>query len=84
MKNKSKNWWLLSAGLFFVLFLINMFTGKIALAMKAKPWLALGDVGEFLLLLVAVICFVIAVLQRENHETDKKNQAVNGLDEEIL
>ncbi len=70
MQIKSRSWWLLSAGLFFVLFLINIFMGKYSLVLKTKPWLALGDVGEFLLLLVAVICFVIAALQREIHKTD--------------
>jgi len=39
--------------------------GKIALLSDKSPIFSMGDVGEFIILFAAVICFVITMLERE-------------------
>lgn len=53
-----------SAGL-FCLYLLNVLSGKLATISEVKLPINLGDVGEFVTLFAAAICFVIATLQRE-------------------
>lgn len=55
---------LLSGGL-FGLYALNVVSGKISTSSGIAIPLNLGDVGEFLTLFAAAICFVIAALQRE-------------------
>lgn len=54
----------LSGGL-FALYALNVLSGKISNSSEMTIPLNLGDVGEFLTLFAAAICFVIAALQRE-------------------
>lgn len=82
MNKRSGIWWLISAGLFFGLFLLNIFLGKAALTFDIKPILSLGDVGEFLVLLAAVICFVVEVLRRESKISDAITNSANSAEEE--
>ncbi len=62
------------AGLLFVGFLINLVVGKIAIMNGATQAPGLGDVGEFLLLFVAVLLFIVGCLQRETAR-DRAQQA---------
>lgn len=66
MSKKIGRWWLVGSGLLFGLYCLNVAIGKIALIMNHKPPFSLGDVGEFVVLFCAVICFVITVLERES------------------
>lgn len=83
MKNGSDIWCLVSAGVLFGLFLLNIFVGKAALLFDMEPILTIGDVGEFLILLAAVICFVIVVLRLESQESDVKTKSANNAEEDI-
>ena len=83
MKTRSDIWILVSAGVLFGLFLLNILLGKAALVFDIKPILAVGDVGEFLILLAAVICFVIVVLRLESQESDVKTKPANAAEEDI-
>ncbi len=56
---------LLAAGLLFVGFLANVVVGKLAILEGATVLPGLGDVGEFVLLLLAVLLFIAGCLQRE-------------------
>ena len=58
---KSDIWFLANAGVLFGLFLLNIILGKAALEFGMDPIVSVGDVGEYLLLPAAVICFVIEV-----------------------
>lgn len=49
----------------FILYFINVVVGKASLLMGAIQPLHAGDLTEFLVLLAAVVCFVVAALQRE-------------------
>ena len=82
MKKMSDILWLLSAGVLFGLFLLNIFLGKAALSFDMEPILTVGDVGEFLILLAAVICFVIEVLRLESQEADLKTKSANTAEED--
>ncbi len=64
------------------MFVLDVLLGKAALLMDFEPMLKLGDVGEFLVLLAAVICFVIEVLRRESEETDLKTKSAHEAEEE--
>ena len=66
MSKKIGHWWLIGSGLLFGLYCLNVAMGKIALMSNQKPPFSLGDVGEFVVLFSTVICFVIAVLERES------------------
>ena len=83
MKNRADTWCLVSAGVLFGLFLLNIFVGKAALEFDMEPILTIGDVGEFVILLAAVICFVIVVLRRESQESDVKTKSANNAEEDI-
>lgn len=56
---------LIVAGLLFAGFLANLIVGKLAIMQGATQLPGLGDVGEFLLLLLAVLFFIVGCLQRE-------------------
>ncbi len=83
MNKRFDIWFLVSAGVLFGLFLLNIFLGKAALTFDMKPMLTLGDVGEFLILLAAVICFVIVVLHMESQQSDVKTKSANNAEEDI-
>ena len=65
MSKKIGHWWLVSSGLLFGFYCLNVALGKIALLSDKEPLFSMGDVGEFIVLFVAVICFVITMLERE-------------------
>ena len=83
MKKRSDTWFLVSAGVLFGLFLLNIFLGKAALIFDMEPILTIGDVGEFLILLAAIICFVIVVLHLESQQSDVKTKSANNAEEDI-
>ena len=66
MSEKIGHWWLISSGVMFGFYCLNVALGKIALVSDAKPLFSLGDVGEFFVLFAAVICLVITMLERES------------------
>ena len=72
MNKKSNIWFLVSASVLFGLFVLNILLGKAALQLDMEPIISIGDVGEFLLLLAAVVCFVIVVLHRESQKSALK------------
>ncbi len=82
MKTKADIWWLSVTGALFGLFLLDVLLGKAALEFGFKPLLKLGDVGEFLVLFAAVVCFVIEVLRRELQESKPKTKAARTAEEE--
>ncbi len=51
--------------LFFGLFVLNILVGRVSIMVGATTPVHAGDVAEFLVLLAAIICFVIAALDRE-------------------
>jgi hypothetical protein len=65
MSNKTGHWWLVSSGLLFGFYCLNVALGKIALGSGEAPLFSMGDVGEFAVLFAAVICFVVTMLERE-------------------
>ena len=65
MSKRIGNWWMVSSGLLFGFYCLNVAIGKIALVSDKKPFLSIGDVGEFFVLFAAVICLVITMLERE-------------------
>lgn len=65
MSKKVGRWWLVSSGLLFGIYCLNVAVGKIALVADVKPFFSMGDVGEFVVLFAAVICLVITMLERE-------------------
>ena len=75
MKNKSGTGWLWAAGILFIVFVANIVLGKAALSPDFQAPFSLSDVGEFLLLFVAVICFIAGVLCRE---AERDNTLENG------
>ncbi len=56
---------LLAAGLLFLAFLANVIVGKLAIMEGATVLPGLSDVGEFVLLLLAVLLFIVGCLKRE-------------------
>ena len=82
MNKRSDVWFLIIAGALFGLFLLNIFQGKAALLFDTEPILTIGDVGEFLILLAAVIFFIIVVLHREAQESALETKSANNADEE--
>ena len=81
MSTRADFWYLVAAGTLFGLFVFDVLLGKAALHYGFEPILKLGDVGEFLALLAAVIFFVIEVLRRESQETDLKTKSANAAEE---
>jgi len=82
MMKRSDIWYLVTSGTLFGLFLLDILLGKVALINDTKPIVAAGDVGEFLLLLGAVIFFVIEVLRLESHKSDTKKKLANTAEED--
>ncbi len=82
MKKRTDIWFLATAGALFGLYLLNIFLGKAALAFEMEPILPIGDVGEFLILLAAVIFFVIEVLRLELQQSDVKTKSANTAEED--
>ena len=82
IKNRVDMLFLFATGALFLLFVLNVLLGKAALLFEFEPFLQIGDVGEFLLLLAAVICFVIEILRRERQEADLKTKPANAAEEE--
>lgn len=82
MKTKADIWWLSVTGALFGLYFFNVLLGKAALEFDFEPILKLGDVGEFLVLFAAVICFVIEVLRRELQQNINQMKAANEAEEE--
>lgn len=64
-KTAGGRWALLVSAGFFCIYLLNVLSGKISVSTDVNIPINLGDVGEFITLLAAAICFVIAALQRE-------------------
>ena len=58
----------------FVVFVINIVVGKIAILGGATTLPGLGDVGEFLVLFVAVLLFIVACLTREAAATESQRR----------
>ena len=83
MKTKLDTLFLVSAGILFGLFLLNIFLGKAALVFGMEPVLTVGDVGEFLILLAAVICFMIEVLRLESQKSGDKTTSAIAAEEDI-
>ena len=65
MGKKAGNWWLIGSGLLFGFYCLDVAVGKIALLSQKTPVFSMGDVGEFIVLFAAVICFVVTMLERE-------------------
>jgi len=65
MSQRIGRWWLVSSGLLFGFYCLNVAMGKIALVTDQEPLFSIGDKGEFIVLFAAVICFVITMLERE-------------------
>lgn len=59
------NWPLFAAGFAFLLFFADILLAKIQISAGNSVPLHIGDTGQFLLLLVAVILFVIGTLKQE-------------------
>ena len=49
----------------FGLFVLNILVGKVSILVGATTPVHAGDVAEFLVLLAAIICFIVAALDRE-------------------
>ena len=65
MTNNVGNRWLIGSGLLFGLYWLDVAVGKLAIGSGDAPLFSLGDVGEFLVLFAAVLCFVVTMLERE-------------------
>ncbi|MCP3686932.1 MAG: hypothetical protein GY784_00840 [Gammaproteobacteria bacterium] len=83
MRSRIDIWFMVSASILFGLFLLNIFLGKAALVFDFEPVLTVDDVGEFLLLLAAVICFMIEVLRQESRKSDVETQSADTTKEDI-
>jgi heme A synthase len=67
--------WLIASGLLFGLYCLNVALGKIAISSGEPAFFSLGDVGEFLVLFAAVLCFVVTMLEREAYrDSDPQDQ----------
>ena len=82
MSTRADFWYLVAAGGLFGLFVLDVLVGKVALQNGSEPFLKLGDVGEFLVLLAAVVLFIIEVLLREAEEIDLKTKSAETAEEE--
>jgi hypothetical protein len=54
-------------------FVANIIIGKISVMQGATQAMGIGDVGEFLILFVAVVLFIAACLARERAATAEKS-----------
>jgi len=82
MSTRADFWYLASAGALFGLFLFDVLLGKAALHYGFEPVMKLGDVGEFLVLLAAIVLFVAEALRRETQEADTKTKSAHTAEEE--
>ncbi|MEE4216241.1 MAG: hypothetical protein V2I48_01410 [Xanthomonadales bacterium] len=82
MSKRADFWYLVASGALFGLFVLDVLLGKAALLYGYEPILKLGDVGEFLVLLAAVVLFMIEVLRREAEETELKTKSAIAAEEE--
>ena len=57
------------AGVAFAAFLVNAVAGKVSLLLGEYPPVHIGNVAEFTLRLIAVACFVVAVLEKERAQS---------------
>ena len=62
---KGGRWALWASAGFFGLYVVNVLSGKISSVTDIQNLINLGDVGEFVTLFAAAICFVVATLRRE-------------------
>jgi len=81
MSMRADFWYLFSAAALFMLFVLDVLVGKASLYYDFEPMLKLGDVGEFLALLAAVVLFVVEVLRRESQENDQKTRSAEAAEE---
>ncbi len=81
MRKRVDFWILAATGLLFGSFVLNVLLGKAALLYGFDPILQFGDVGEFLILLVAIIAFVIEVLRRELEQANLETKSANKAEE---
>ena len=65
MNQNVGNRWLIGSGLLFGLYCLDVAVGKMAIGSGEPALFSLGDVGEFLVLFAAVLCFVVTMLERE-------------------
>lgn len=72
MKENPRPVAMIGAGVLFALFCVNLVIGKVAVLGGATQVPGLGDVGEFLVLLVAVVLFMIGCLSRERAAESNK------------
>jgi hypothetical protein len=82
MSTRADFWYLVVAGALFGLFVLDVLLGKAALVYGFKPILKLGDVGEFLTLLAAIIFFTVEVLRRESQDAELKAKSADAAEEE--
>ena len=82
MSTRADFWFLVLAGALFGLFVFDVLLGKAALSYEFEPFLKLGDVGEFLVLLAAVVLFMIEALRREKQQTIDRNNSTKAAEEE--
>ncbi|MCJ8340272.1 MAG: hypothetical protein MJK10_17550 [Pseudomonadales bacterium] len=69
--NKGSNKFFLAAGIFLMLFSVNVMVGKISMSMFNQQLpLSIGEVPEFLLLFITCILFVGGILGRESEAKD--------------
>jgi heme A synthase len=64
---------LILAGAAFAVFAANVIAGKASLLLGVSSPLHVGNVAEFLLLVFAIICFVVAILERERARANGSN-----------
>lgn len=64
-KNAGGRWALRASAGFFCLYALNVLSGKLSTVSDIQIPINLGDVGEFVALFAAAICFVVATLGRE-------------------
>ena len=68
--NKEKQYrskWMLCATVLFIIYLLNILIGKAALVwnLEVLSSILIGDVAEFLLLLLAIVFFTVEILRLE-------------------
>lgn len=62
---------LIAAGIVFAVLVIDILVAKVQVSMGATIAIHLGDTGQFLMLLAAVVLFVIGTTQCETTENDE-------------
>jgi len=73
---------LIVSGAAFASFCANVIAGKASLLLgSAMPW-HIGNVAEFALLALAVICFVVAILEKERARMSRSLESDNHREEE--